>query len=78
MRVLPGRLGGGARGEFVPFDEDDVPDAGAGQVVGDARADDPAAYDDDLCLTLHGRSFLAASTTAQAAAASWMPRPTLL
>jgi hypothetical protein len=49
---------GGAGGEFVPFDEDDVVHSCGGEMVGDARADDTAAYDDDPCAADHVRGSL--------------------
>ena len=80
LRPHPARgLRGGAGGEFVALDEHHVPYSGARQVAGDARAHDSAADHDDVGrVRVHRRSPFAACTTAQAAAASWMPRPTLL
>ena len=41
------RLGRRTRAESVPLEQHDVPDAGLGQVEGDAGAHDPAAEDDN-------------------------------
>jgi hypothetical protein len=43
----PGRVPGGAAGEPVAFQQHHVGPAQVRQVVGDGRADDPAAHDDD-------------------------------
>ncbi|OPZ55105.1 MAG: hypothetical protein BWY91_01257 [bacterium ADurb.BinA028] len=42
-----GRVPGGAGGESVAFEDDDVGPAEVGQVIGDRGADDPAPDDDD-------------------------------
>ena len=43
----PGGVPGGARGQAVALEQDDVLPAHVGQVVGDGAADDAAADDDD-------------------------------
>ncbi len=42
----PGGVPGGSRREHVPLQQDHVRPAQAGEVVGDARPDDPSAHDD--------------------------------
>ena len=44
----PGGVPGGARGELVPLQQEDVAHAERGQVVGDAAADDATTDDDDV------------------------------
>ena len=46
----PGGMPSGPTGESVALAHDDIGHALESEVVGDARADDPAADDDDVCL----------------------------
>ena len=48
-RDHPGGMPGRAAADPVLFQQEHVPDAELGQVVGSARSDDPAADDEDVC-----------------------------
>ena len=49
----PGGMPGGAAGELALLEQHDVAPAELGEVVGDARADDAAADDDDFGVAVH-------------------------
>jgi len=65
QRQQPGGVPGGARGQFVAFQQHDIGPAGTGKVIGDRGADGTAADDQGFDMGFHWarlRAWLSAHT----------------